>query len=701
MVEMRCPECGYVQNLSEERFLAISEDFVPCPHCRTRVPKEWQPSDQEGVPEEARHKILAFSGRIINGGEVSREMVNALESLARRYGVDEASSRALAMGYARLGDVKKAEEFFRQAGKGASEDPALLRCFLKMRLAEGNLSEAVKNGRTLLSASGVRLEDEDVAGFALALLGLGKTAEARAIMTSYPSLDPGDPLVKQVRRELNRSGRKGIRSLLAIWEPLARVVSGSLEKRPVSARRRTHRTGHGRSAGTEQTSRTDPHQKQAADQAGSGKVFGSPRGFKAVLEYWIYAPGDAAPSWESIRERLTGPLFSADRKDASLLLVETLMERKELTISHVTREKAQELFNYPPELIPRNSRGLSDDDRRILTSARLIFRVRLTLMTPSGLDYLAVMVAFAEAVRGLTGGIVQDAVSHTLWGTEQWRRRMSMGVVDNVIESHVHFEVFDEGGVVWIHSHGMQKFGLPDIEMDGVPGELAPAGLSTMIMFGESLLAMREKGTLDLGSPLQIKHTPLLAVMEAVPGDEEGHFPAGSLKIFPYIVDYDPRSPATLRHVLKMVMSSLPGRAESETSDAAQSTVASVEGPKRVEEHGLRERLLEAHKKAKAELSLFKRSFLKRAKAGASVHAIKVGFPLGGGTYEWMWVCLDAWEGGLLVGRLANTPVMRKDLHKGCRVRVREEEIFDWAIGGAELSLRGAYTEAEIQQPRP
>ena len=114
MVQVRCPDCGYLQSLSDERFLNISEDFLNCPHCHAKIPKTWKPVEVESIPEEVRHKILAFSSRILNGGGITREVVCALESLVRKYGALENSFRALGLGYASVGEAKKAEEFLTQ-----------------------------------------------------------------------------------------------------------------------------------------------------------------------------------------------------------------------------------------------------------------------------------------------------------------------------------------------------------------------------------------------------------------------------------------------------------------------------------------------------------------------------------------------------------------------------------------------------------
>ena len=101
---------------------------------------------------------------------------------------------------------------------------------------------------------------------------------------------------------------------------------------------------------------------------------------------------------------------------------------------------------------------------------------------------------FVEAVRRLTGGLVQDAVSHTLWGTSLWQSH-SQQPLENLVDSHVQFELLDEDGVVWIHTHGMQKFGLPEMEMEGVPADLAPSARATMVLVGETLIASSRNRT--------------------------------------------------------------------------------------------------------------------------------------------------------------------------------------------------------------
>lgn len=115
----------------------------------------------------------------------------------------------------------------------------------------------------------------------------------------------------------------------------------------------------------------------------------------------------------------------------------------------------------------------------------------------------------------------------------------------------------------------------------------------------------------------------------------------------------------------------------------------------------LRRKLIDAHGKAKQDLTLFRNSFLQTRNAGDRVHAVKVGFPAQGGEYEWMWVSLDDWRGDFLHGNIENTPVLRKDLAKGGAVRISETEIFDWVIMRGQEVLDGAYTEQVLAPVTP
>ncbi|MEJ2718341.1 MAG: hypothetical protein P8182_14595, partial [Deltaproteobacteria bacterium] len=370
MIQVRCPECGYLQTLSEERFLAVPEDFLTCPHCHTRVPKEWNPVDPESVPEEARHKILAFSRRILNGRDVTIDLVHALEALVRHHGPMEGSAKALGIAYARLNEPRKAEDFLNQAQQESPDDPEILRHFLHIRLAEERYDEAVEAGQALIDISGARLEDEDVARLALALLGLNRTTDASMLMESYPDLDRSNPVVKQARRYLNRAVNPGLMNLFGNWASLNRFLGGKGQEalRSLKHRTRTVMRYPLNSHGTHWASESDLQRQK--DNEMSRTTPRDPHKLPQVLEYWIYSSGEVVPGWETITDRLARLHSSAEERERTFNILESLMEKKCLTIEYVTRRQAKEFFDYPVELIPRNARAVSEADRKTLAEAQ-------------------------------------------------------------------------------------------------------------------------------------------------------------------------------------------------------------------------------------------------------------------------------------------------------------------------------------------
>lgn len=691
MIQVRCPECGYLQTLSEERFLSISDDFLNCPHCHSKVPKEWTPTESEAIPEEARHKMLAFSRRILNGGDVVRDVVYALDSLVHHHGPMEESNKALGIGYAVLGETKKAEDFLIQARAESPADREILGSLLGVLVAQDKFHEAVEVGRALDRQAG-RLQDEDVARLAIAFVGVERVDEARDLLDSYPNLDPRNALVKQARRELKRSTGLGLRALFGERSKIHRFLGGagresfkSLTDRAMSF------------IAPPEHLRSTPRAELGAPELKKERTVSEPvnpaiKKIQPVMEYWIYAPGTEIPRWEDIREQLGQQHSHKADRERDFKFLESALEKNCLTIDYVLKQDAEELFNYPEELIPLNSRDLDDNDRRNLLEAKMIVRLSLAVSDLPHTSYLPFMVMFVESVRRLTRGLVQDAVSHTLWGTALWQDH-SRQPLENLVDSHIQFELLDEGGEVWIHTHGMQKFGLPDMEMEGVPAELAPPARAMVVLVGETLISSSSK-KLNSRAPLSVPNTPFLFKVELRPQDDENHFPAGSLKILPYVSDYDPQSPAAIKHVLTMLNSKVASHCNSgRKAEPPAAPTASQDTAAEAVTNAVRERLLKAHKKARTDLPIFKKTFQQANGTHRHVYAVKVGFPAPGGDYEWMWVSLTAWRGQFLVGNLENTPVLRKDLQKGSRVQVSEGEIFDWVISDSGKIVEGAYTE--------
>ncbi len=666
MVQVRCPGCGYIQSLSEERFLSISEDFLNCPHCNEKVPKTWTPVSGETMPEEVEHKIMAFSKRILNGGDISRDMVLALESHVRRYGAIPESNKALGIGYLLLGDYKRSEEFLVQSLTEKSDDVEVQRGLQDVFLALEKYDEALKISLMLIENRQGDISDDDIGGLALTYLALDRKDDAKKLFAKFPHVDDKNARIKKARKRLTKSKNMGLKSLLSektLHRFLKRITESTLR-------------GYDHKASTVKDTR--PHHEEPLDD----NVQIVPH-LQQHLEYWVYAPGNFTPDWQHIQEGFGNLYEKKTERDRALRTLDTLIEKNSLTIEYIAREQADYYFEYPEDLIAQNARGFESHDLDILKQSQIIVRLKLLLPQYNGMEHHILMSNLTEAVREITSGIVQDAVSHVLWGVADWKL-VQADLRIHVIENNVKFESLDEGDTVWIHTHGMQKFGFPDLEIDGIPKKSAVLGKTLLYRIAVHLLNSGTNGTI-LGKPIFIPETKKSIVLELRPNESDDHFPAESLAVV---------SCQTLPNTVETIEQQQNYDSDDDLVDFSAETTDNA-GAEREEAFNseAQEHILSAHRKARENLPVFKRSFQQRNASPGGIHAVKVGFPAQGGKYEWMWVSLDAWRGQSLVGYLENSPILRKDLHRGSRVHFSEGEIFDWVISRSGSVVKGCFTE--------
>ncbi|MCX5872822.1 MAG: DUF2314 domain-containing protein [Deltaproteobacteria bacterium] len=690
MVQVRCPDCGYLQSLSDERFLNISEDFLNCPHCHAKIPKTWKPVEVESIPEEVRHKILAFSSRILNGGGITREVVCALESLVRKYGALENSVRALGLGYASVGEAKKAEEFLTQVHNQDSNDKDVLQALLKVYLAQEKYPEAIQAGSYLAQTS--EPTDGDIGRLGLALIRVGREEEARHLFETRPAMDNKNPALRKARRELNGGSSLSLGAILGGKVPFNKIFSMSGREGLKALRSRARLLVSSPRSQLLKTLRGTTESKSSKENESDTSVNLESALWIGHCEYWVYSPTSTIPSWDNLKRSFLQQPANRQNRSRELQTLENLIARQKLTIDYILREEAGELFDYPAELIELNARELGAADYGILNNAQMIIRITFSDVAELALENIIFLTKFVEAIRDVSGGVIQDAISHALWGRRAWERHL-YDDGGQLVQSNILLELLDEDGGLWAHSHGMQKFGLPDVELEGVPKELGGAAAKLVLGVCETLVNLRTVSSI-IPQPIHVHDSSVLCAFEYRKSDTEGHFPQGSFQISPYMDEGKPKSRDSLCEALKFF-----NRLESQHQDLSGEKHSVLESsqqrvgilsPDLIE---LRRKILEAHKTALSSLDIFRKSFQDSSLTGEQVHAVKVGFPANGGQYEWMWVSLDAWTGKSLDGFLENAPVLRKDLQKGAKVSINEAEIFDWVIANGANILEGGFTE--------
>lgn len=133
------------------------------------------------------------------------------------------------------------------------------------------------------------------------------------------------------------------------------------------------------------------------------------------------------------------------------------------------------------------------------------WRVILEMQTPG--EDVSATVAFATAIAQrlatLADGIVMDVSAYRFFGPTGWPVEEPIGEFD--VREHVHIHI--EGDSGWFHTHGLIKFGRPELEIYEVPEELGGTAYATLFDLAQYVVtsAMVEPGQ-TCGDPAQPFH---------------------------------------------------------------------------------------------------------------------------------------------------------------------------------------------------
>jgi len=101
-----------------------------------------------------------------------------------------------------------------------------------------------------------------------------------------------------------------------------------------------------------------------------------------------------------------------------------------------------------------------------LRQARWIYRIEATEVEPEDLGYLRAALLCAGEVAAMTDGLIVDLLAFTTLAAEEVARE-----IDRPFDPLRHVCVHVERGPrpYFVHTHGLEKFGHPDLELHGVP----------------------------------------------------------------------------------------------------------------------------------------------------------------------------------------------------------------------------------------
>jgi tetratricopeptide (TPR) repeat protein len=134
------------------------------------------------------------------------------------------------------------------------------------------------------------------------------------------------------------------------------------------------------------------------------------------------------------------------------------------------------------------ARSLGRNDARILKTGQLSLEVEVNVNDAAHLTYMNWTIWLIDVLLNLTDGVVIDPAAQCCRGRAEWEK--CAGPFD--ISRHVALHVTEwDSETRWVHSHGMEKFAQPDLELIEVP----PSLVQEAILLVNQIAALLAKGT--------------------------------------------------------------------------------------------------------------------------------------------------------------------------------------------------------------
>jgi uncharacterized protein YegJ (DUF2314 family) len=411
------------------------------------------------------------------------------------------------------------------------------------------------------------------------------------------------------------------------------------------------------------------------------------------LHVVYFAPGAEAPTPEALAQA------AASWSDANLK-----PPLRDAAIAYREKLLAIELIQAdrlpPPPLPILQYMGMGELDERILQSATQVAVISgPDLNAKPYIGFWAVLAA-ALGVRELLQGTLFDPQALRIINPE---KAPSWFTADGRIAVMNHIQVpfsIQERGLGWMTTRGLEKFGLPELELRDVPPNLQKL---TGLMNGaaqflvEQAAQQGQTGT-ELSLPAEI------ALDQAV--FERAHAKPASdqpRRMTPQAVGlrFDPKE--RLAHP-PMVQIVKPRKFSGDTGMWLNEILGHLLGSER-DMRMVRtsdDAMQAAHERAVSELPAVKQRFLGGLKPGETLF-LKHGFTTSTGDKEYIWVVVNRWDGDEVTAQVANDPNDVPGLRLGMTVKISEADVFDWTILLPDGRKEGDYTTqvvlAEGQQP--
>ena len=325
------------------------------------------------------------------------------------------------------------------------------------------------------------------------------------------------------------------------------------------------------------------------------------------------------------------------------------------------------------------ARRLEPAERARLSATRGVLVVSF-LIDPARRTDLAQVCALAHAVAEKLGGFLEDGDTRDVFTPAQWKsaRLDSWQGAIPAVAGHVAIQPWKRGEHAGVEVLGLRRFGLPDLALDGIGEDDASAAASLLMYVAQ---ALAEKPVADLGA-LTVRAASLLhAKMRAPRGS-----PGGALVRL--VVDAPgPVNPRRLALVPNT----------GETAPAMVTRLLAVLAGPPVEvamPAHLKAALDAARAHAQPRIRELARLWQSKPPPGAEL-LLKAPFKSAAGR-EWMWLQVERWEPGRVVGKLLNAPTDVPGIAEGQSVTVSDADLYDYQYTAPGAEPEGGATDRVI-----
>lgn len=334
--------------------------------------------------------------------------------------------------------------------------------------------------------------------------------------------------------------------------------------------------------------------------------------------------------------------------------------------------------------------GMGELEERIVQSAKqvaVLMSQDLNIPPRAGLwGALSAALGIAEMLDGV---IFDPDALRIIDRLEAAKWFSAIGLVSASRHIIVPFSVSDNG-LGWMTTRGLQKFGLPDLELKDIPPNLqrmsillnAVAQFLVETGFRATAMAKGDVSSLLLDREVTIDPSVIQRAL-GKPADD-GAADAG----FRVGLQFDPAAGD-----FPFITITRPGNVLSDQGEwlyAVMKRLVPLDDIPRMVPSASDE-MAAAHERAVAELPQIRARFRAGLQPG-EVLMIKHGFATPDDDREYMWVTVTKWRDDKIAGRLSNIPNEVPSLSIGQEVTVSESEVFDWVLLMGDGETEGGYT---------